>query len=156
MLYSEEAKGKALSYGDQAEILKTYQQKLKELGYYNGAMDGFFGSGLQDAVKAFQNKNSLIADGAIGSMTAEVLMSAAAQPSAYSLGDSGDTVRKIQERLVELKYMSGVTGYFGEHTETAVKRFQNQNGLKADGKVGAKTMEVLFSDSAKKYTAPSG
>ena len=56
LLYSEEAKGKALSYGDQAEIIKTYQQKLKDLGYYNGAVDGFFGSGLQEAVKAFQNR----------------------------------------------------------------------------------------------------
>ena len=155
MLYSDQAVAKALSYGDEAEIIKTYQQKLKELNYYNGAVDGFFSSELRDAVKAFQNKNGLIADGAIGNTTAQILMSEQAQPSSYSLGDSGDMVTKIQERLIELKYMTGATGYFGEHTETAVKRFQQLNGLSVDGKIGEKTMEVLFSDSAKKYTSSS-
>lgn len=155
MLYSDEAKAKALSYGDTAEILKTYQERLKKLNYYNGAINGIFNSELRDAVKAFQNKNGLIADGAIGATTAELLMSDEAQPSSYSLGDSGDMVKKIQQRLVELKYMTGATGYFGENTETAVKRFQSANGLKADGKIGEKTLEVLFSDGAKKYTKPS-
>ncbi len=155
MLYSDEAKAKALSYGDTAEILKTYQERLKKLNYYNGAINGIFNSELRDAVKAFQNKNGLIADGAIGATTAELLMSDEAQPSSYSLGDSGDMVKKIQQRLVELKYMTGATGYFGENTETAVKRFQTINGLKADGKIGEKTLEVLFSDGAKKYTKPS-
>ena len=155
MLYSDEAKAKALSYGDTAEILKIYQERLKKLNYYNGAINGIFNSELRDAVKAFQNKNGLIADGAIGATTAELLMSDEAQPSSYSLGDSGDMVKKIQQRLVELKYMTGATGYFGENTETAVKRFQTINGLKADGKIGEKTLEVLFSDGAKKYTKPS-
>ena len=155
MLYSDEAKAKALSYGDTAEILKTYQERLKKLNYYNGAINGIFNSELRDAVKAFQNKNGLIADGAIGATMAELLMSDEAQPSSYSLGDSGDMVKKIQQRLVELKYMTGATGYFGENTETAVKRFQTINGLKADGKIGEKTLEVLFSDGAKKYTKPS-
>ena len=155
MLYSDEAKAKALSYGDTAEILKTYQERLKKLNYYNGAINGIFNSELRDAVKAFQNKNGLIADGAIGATTAELLMSDEAQPSSYSLGDSGDMVKKIQQRLVELKYMTGATGYFGENTETAVKRFQTINGLKADGKIGEKTLEVLFSNGAKKYTKPS-
>ena len=155
MLYSDEAKAKALSYGDTAEILKTYQERLKKLNYYNGAINGIFNSELRDAVKAFQNKNGLIADGAIGATTAELLMSDEAQPSSYSLGDSGDMGKKIQQRLVELKYMTGATGYFGENTETAVKRFQTINGLKADGKIGEKTLEVLFSDGAKKYTKPS-
>ena len=144
MLYSDEAKAKALSYGDTAEILKTYQERLKKLNYYNGAINGIFNSELRDAVKAFQNKNGLIADGAIGATTAELLMSDEAQPSSYSLGDSGDMVKKIQQRLVELKYMTGATGYFGENTETAVKRFQTINGLKADGKIGEKTWDKII------------
>ena len=155
MLYSEEAKAKALSYGDEAEIIKTYEARLKELGYFDGSADGFFDSDLKKAVKNFQDKHGLIADGAIGSTTAELLMSDEAQPNAYSLGDRNDTVSKIQDRLAALGYMSGSTGYFGENTETAVKKFQKQHGLKADGKVGNRTMEVLFSDDAKRYEAPA-
>lgn len=46
--------------------------------------------------------------------------------------------------------MKSATGYFGSDTEAAIKKFQNRNGLTADGKVGTYTMNVLFSDSAKK------
>ncbi len=155
LLYSDDARANAASYGDEGEEIKTYQTCLAELGYYTGDADGYFGNDMVTAVKRFQDKNGLIADGAIGPVTAEMLFSDSAQPYAYTLGDSGEGVTEIQQRLVSLGYMSNATGYFGEHTETAVKRFQQQNGLSADGKVGAKTSSVLFSDSAKKYTAPT-
>jgi len=155
LLYSDQALANALSFGDQSEEIKTYQARLKELGYFSGEINGYFGSDMVTAIKAFQNKNGLIADGAIGSVTSAALISENAQPCAYALGDSGDGVMAIQQRLVSLNYMSGATGYFGEHTETAVKRFQQQNGLSVDGRVGSKTSSVLFSDSAKKYVAPS-
>ncbi len=148
VLYSDEAEAKALSYGDQNEDIKIYQQKLSDLGYYDGKIDGFFSTQFKNAVKEFQSKNGVIADGMIGKNTRTLILSEKAEPSYYGLGDSGDTVRKIQGRLVDLKYMSGDTGYFGEVTEKAIKAFQTANGISADGKVGKKTMDILFSDKA--------
>jgi hypothetical protein len=62
----------------------------------------------------------------------------------------GDEVLKLQQRLVELGYSEVGTpdGVFGKMTEAAVRRFQEQNGLEADGYVGPKTWKALFSPEA--------
>lgn len=48
---------------------KQVQQKLKELGYYNGAIDGIFGSKTIQAVKNFQRDYGLTVDGVVGKNT---------------------------------------------------------------------------------------
>lgn len=68
-------------------------------------------------------------------------------------GSQGDAVKNVQEALRRLGYFEGkADGDFGEYTENAVKEFQKQNGLTADGVVGAVTLAKLGSSSAK--TAP--
>lgn len=52
---------------------KAIQQKLKELGYYKGSVDGVYGQGTRSAVIAFQKANGLSADGIVGPKTASVL-----------------------------------------------------------------------------------
>ena len=63
--------GYAESYrkGDSGETVKTIQQKLKQWGYYDGEIDGIYGSKTVAAVKYFQRKNGLTADGIAGSAT---------------------------------------------------------------------------------------
>ena len=59
-------------------------------------------------------------------------------------GDSGDSVRELQERLNTLGYDCGsADGKFGTKTRDAVIRFQKANGLEADGVVGRKTWAAL-------------
>lgn len=53
--------------------VKTLQTKLKRWGYYNGAVDGIYGSKTISAVKSFQRKNNLTADGIVGPKTASAL-----------------------------------------------------------------------------------
>lgn len=62
----------------------------------------------------------------------------------------GDDVLKLQQRLVELGYteVGMPDGVFGKMTEAAVRRFQKQNGLEADGYVGPKTWKALFRPEA--------
>lgn len=52
---------------------KAVQQKLKELGYYSGSVDGVYGQGTRNAVVAFQKANGLTADGVVGQNTARAL-----------------------------------------------------------------------------------
>lgn len=52
---------------------RTVQTKLKNWGYYTGAVDGIYGSKTRAAVVAFQRKNKLVADGIVGSKTAAAL-----------------------------------------------------------------------------------
>ena len=66
-------------------------------------------------------------------------------------GDSGDEVRKVQE-ILKTKgiYTGDADGKYGASTEAAVKKFQQQNGLGADGVVGQKTLDKLFPVAAPK------
>ena len=69
-------------------------------------------------------------------------------------GDSGNAVKKVQQRLKKLGYYTGsVDGDYGNGTKTAVKNFQKRNGLSVNGKVNSKTLAKLNSGNAKKATA---
>lgn len=63
----------ALRQGDSGEEVKAVQKKLRQWGYYDGEVDGIFGSGTKKAVIKFQQKNGLTADGIVGEKTAEAL-----------------------------------------------------------------------------------
>lgn len=156
MLYSEDAKANALSFGAESDKVKTYQEKLIALGYLSGKADGKFGNATVAAIKRFQERNGLIPDGYIGPQTRDMLMSGDAQYNALSLGMTGSDITSIQQRLVKLNYLksSSVTGKYGPLTATAVQAFQKKNGLGQDGKVGKNTMSKLFSSSAKKADKP--
>ena len=65
-------------------------------------------------------------------------------------GSQGEDVKKLQSRLQTLGYYDGaIDGQFGGGTKKAVILFQQQNGLGADGIVGAETRAVLYSARAK-------
>ncbi|MBQ8655331.1 MAG: peptidoglycan-binding protein, partial [Clostridia bacterium] len=67
----------------------SVQKRLKELGYYTGILDGHYGSGTIAAVKAFQEKHGLEADGLAGTQTFTILFSNNAQSAGSSSGSSG-------------------------------------------------------------------
>ena len=52
---------------------KTVQTKLKQWGYYTGAVDGIYGTKTKEAVKYFQRKNGLTVDGIVGKKTAAAM-----------------------------------------------------------------------------------
>ena len=56
-------------YGSQGEEVRQIQTKLKRWGYYNGSVDGIYGSKTLAAVKSFQKKNGLTVDGIAGTKT---------------------------------------------------------------------------------------
>lgn len=60
--YSNESIEALSKYGSSGEEVKKIQQKLKNWGYYNGNVDGIYGSKTQAAVKSFQKKNGLTQD----------------------------------------------------------------------------------------------
>lgn len=72
----------------------------------------------------------------------------------YQSGDENENIRSIQERLVDLLYLSfdegdSATTYYGAGTETAITNFQESNNLPVTGIADAETLRVLFSDEAK-------
>ena len=59
--------------GSSGETVRTIQTKLKRWGYYDGTVDGIYGGGTASAVKYFQRKNGLTADGVAGPATLRAL-----------------------------------------------------------------------------------
>ena len=64
-----------MASGSQGEMVSALQERLRELGYYSGAIDGQYGSGTKRAVEIFQRQHGLDADGIAGSKTLGVLYS---------------------------------------------------------------------------------
>lgn len=62
-----------LKKGSRGAAVSELQTKLKNKGFYSGAIDGIFGTGTENAVKAFQKANGLAADGIVGSKTLAAL-----------------------------------------------------------------------------------
>jgi hypothetical protein len=61
-------------------------------------------------------------------------------------GSKGAAVKSLQSKLWKLGFNPGpIDGDFGNGTDDAVKAFQKQYGLKADGRVGPKTLETIQS-----------
>ncbi len=56
-------------YGSRGDEVAQIQTKLKRWGYYNGSIDGIYGTQTQKAVRYFQSKNGLTVDGIAGKNT---------------------------------------------------------------------------------------
>ena len=145
----------SLRMGDSGSAVKDLQTKLKKLGYYSGTVDSTFGSGTYAAVRAFQKKYNLTADGVAGSETLKKLDSAYKNANSdkdddsLRMGDSGSDVKNLQTKLKKLGYYDGtVDSTFGSGTYAAVKAFQKKYNLTADGVAGSETLKKL--DSAYK------
>ena len=141
-----------LETGSEGEAVRRVQQRLKELRYYNGSVDGRYGEGTAAAVMAFQLRNHLTVDGKAGPATQRALFgsSGAVSYSALREGESGPAVRTLQYTLYELGYYDGgIDGDYGGTTADAVRAFQIQNGLTpVDGVAGSATLARLYSADA--------
>ena len=65
----------AVSYrqGDTGSAVTTIQTKLRRWGYFDGPVDGIYGSGTAEAVRYFQRSNGLTPDGVAGPATLKAL-----------------------------------------------------------------------------------
>ena len=170
------AEGVTMRSGNTGEPVAQLQAKLKELGYYAGDITRKYDTATSTAVKAFQKTNGLKADGLAGAETRKLLDSGTALPadatpapaataeptptpepvweipkSTVKNGSEGADAKAVQTRLKELGYYQGkVDGKFGRASMNALKNFQTNNGLKADGVAGKDTYEELVA-WAKKY-----
>ncbi len=77
-----------LRQGSKGGEVKEVQRRLKQWGYYSGAVDGIYGPATVEAVKKFQRKNGLTADGIAGKATYEAL---GMNDSAKVLGGGGSS-----------------------------------------------------------------
>ena len=159
--------GTTLRTGSTGSAVEQLQFWLNTLAQYESSIpsltvDGVYGTGTANAVRAFQRKYGLTVDGVVGRATwTEVydqfrsIQSDNGTPNAYPgtalrEGSSGQNVRLVQFwlKIARTVYssLSNVTvdGRFGSATAAAVRRFQTYFGLTSDGVVGRTTWNKLY------------
>jgi len=144
--YAQAASIKLGSTGSEVSQLQTM---LNKLGYYSGSITGHAGEKMVEAIRAFQKKNGLTQDGIAGTATMNKLRSLAdpgyTPPAAEQASTQGeDDVKTAQTKLKALGLYNGqITGNIGSKTKAAIKAFQKQSGLTADGELTAETLKKL-------------
>lgn len=154
-----------LSRGDIGEDVKAVQQKLTDLGFNPGPIDGIFGPLTLDAVQRFQRAAGITVDGFVGPITQSALSTyePPVEPIEHGapsdepderesqfIGENrrmlrlirpmmrGSDVREVQEKVDAI-----ADGVFGPNTERKVMEFQSRNNLTVDGIVGPMTWRAL-------------
>ena len=127
------------------------QIALRQHGLYRGAVDGVQGPRTVRAIRAFQRRHGLAADGLVGPRTRAAL-SWRGRPlfgarvirrgmRGYDVGVLQFLLRRHGLRIRRLD------GRFGQETAAALRRFQRRAGLTPDGVVGPRTARRLCSQS---------
>src|SRR5262245_19892287 len=117
-------------------------------------VDGDFGANTLAAVKSYQSRHGLTADGIVGPQTKASMYASSPAPAAISLtssscpvditeGEVDGCVTELQELLNKNGAGLSVDGNFGPLTLAAVKSFQASHGLAVDGIVGPHTKAAL-------------
>lgn len=157
--------GTVLRRGSTGSSVEQVQFWLSDLAQFDSSLvrvsvDGSYGAATERAVRAFQQKQNLTADGVVGQTTWNALYAAwvdaqsdlggTAWPgTALRRGDTGMEVRLVQFwlRLAADNYSAlrtvTVDGSYGAATVSAVTAFQSLFGLTADGVVGRSTWNKL-------------
>ena len=148
---------KTLKTGSRGSAVTELQRRLEALGYLDILPNGKYASTTAAAVKEFQGVAGLKRTGIADNRTQQALYDGGAPKSEIygaklQTSGNGTYVKRLQMRLRTKGYAPGsINGKFGEATEGAVKRFQIQTGLKADGIAGRSTLGLLFSAEAPAY-----
>ena len=162
-----------LSYGDSGEQVEKLQRALQIKKFYKGVVDGKFGNGTRDALKAYQTRNKLEVTGkadvpTIAKLFGRVLettvkddpkmkgitsISQIDVPRTTQRGASGKHVTALQQALkIKGYYDAPIDGSYGNKTVEAVKAFQKRMGLKQDGVAGNDVIKKLFGKNAANFT----
>ncbi len=146
----------------------TLQERLRDLGYYDGSMTFEFDMATQYALKKCCEANGLpFLDGQLLQVSYDAIVNSddvkpkSAQLMEHkrlSIGDEGQSVIDMQLRLKELGYVKGVRlslGHYDDETQRAIETFCEQNDLTIpDQGVDEYTQYMLYSDVALHYAAP--
>ncbi|QLE41984.1 peptidoglycan-binding protein [Nostoc sp. C052] len=130
--------------------VRELQVRLRQLGYLNANATGNVGPMTREAVIAFQRNNRLPVDGIANAQVLDSVRRASTGGTQQSgrdyltLGDRGENVRLVQERLGQLGFSNtNPDGIFNDYTRQSVIAFQQSSRINSTGNVDWETWEAL-------------
>jgi murein DD-endopeptidase MepM/ murein hydrolase activator NlpD len=128
--------------------IAALQVGLRARDLYSGTVDGVLGPGTETALRRFQKRAGLTADGVPGPRTRTALgrygRRAPLGRRPLAQGKRGWDVAALQFALAWHGFPSGsFDGYFGSHTDAALRSFQARAGITPDGTAGPATVSAL-------------
>lgn len=142
---------RTLRRGDRGREVVDLQTRLNSAGFELGSrgIDGVFDADTERAVKAFQQRLGVTADGLVGAVTWGEMFESGFRPGGRLLylrqpPFRGEDVMQLQRMLNDLGFDPGaVNGLFDSRTSHAAVDFQKNAGLEADGAVDAGMFRLL-------------
>jgi len=145
--------------------LRSVQDRLRELGYFNRSSTGMLGPVTQQALTNFQRDYQLSLTGRPDRNTVTALNSLGVRNQPFQttdtkykelrLGEKGEDVSALQRELQNLGYFTATpTGTFGKITQESVRSFQQVNRLPISGVADSQTLALLFGSRTPVPPAP--
>ncbi|MEG1606125.1 MAG: peptidoglycan-binding protein [Clostridia bacterium] len=164
-----------LTRGDSAPAVHRLNRRLKKLGYLSGSVGSSYTKRTTEAVRAFQGVAKLKSTGIADTKTQHALFrhnaptpSPTPEPGPHDQAVSNSVIKtmrlwmqkhfgdkytkkgaveQLQLMLETLGYLSSseVTGVYNRTTKAAVKEFQQDNGLTANGNANKQTLKAMMS-----------
>lgn len=141
-----------LEKGDRGSAVTTLQKMLYDLDY-KITVDGDFGNETVRIVKVFQAEHQLPQDGIVSPALLGLIQQELLKPnvadnkfttgSYLKKGAAGAAVLALQKALVKSGFQIETDGVFGKETFEALKKYQQLNGLTADGIAGPVSLSKL-------------
>ncbi|MFW9258812.1 peptidoglycan-binding protein [Nostoc sp. CALU 546] len=132
--------------------VRELQVRLQQLGFFNTNPTGNIGPMTREAVIQFQRNYRLPVDGIANAQVLEAVRRASTsgyptqQParSYLTVGDQGENVRLVQERLWQLGFSNtNPDGFFNDYTRESVIAFQQSSRINSTGNVDWQTWQAL-------------
>jgi peptidoglycan hydrolase-like protein with peptidoglycan-binding domain len=131
--------------------VRTVQNRLRQLGFYDGAADGVWGATTQQALEKFQRARGIER---VGEPTEATMSAMGIDPASLPTRTASsaeplqpDVIRGIQRRLREAHFYNGpIDGVLGAKSQAAVERFQRSRGLEPSGDLNPSTIAALGLD----------
>jgi peptidoglycan hydrolase-like protein with peptidoglycan-binding domain len=149
--------GPVLEPGDRDVDVRGLQARLFQLGWLPELTTGTYDAATEAAVRGFQGAQGIARTGTVDLRTWERLLDLTDEPTRDAMfnvlhpgpvlldaGDSGDAVRDLQVRLVQIEWLFGdVTGTYDPATVEAVRGFQAKREIPVTGDVDRRTLDRL-------------
>ena len=130
------------------------QSELQRLGYYNGTVDGVWGSQSSAAMAKFQQSKGLPMTGELNPRSLQALAAATNGPAP---GTTIPSIAQVQQELQDVGYYHArVDGIWGPQTRQAMATFQRNRGLPVTGQGDMQSMNMLAEAAQGTRTGSSG